>query len=151
MKLGSTQLILPTTKFSSTPIFLAMQYVCTYVRVRIHVYILCMCTILSLEGEDKISHYSIIVLGVSTLGMSVLLWWLYKYCSGKDKDVEGMHVYTYVCITYVNYVHVCMCVCVNVCTYVCMHAYQFYVHTTQLIQQYHCLLLNPLKSMSLYT
>ena len=56
-------------------------------------YILCMyvCTIFSLEGEDKISHYSIIVLGVSTLGMSVLLWWLYKYCSGKDKyDVEGM-------------------------------------------------------------
>ena len=45
----------------------------------------------SLAGKDKVSHYCIIVLGVCTLGMSVLLWWLYKYCSGKDKyDVEGM-------------------------------------------------------------
>ena len=64
-----------------------------YVRVHIHMYILCtyVCTIFSLEGEDKVSHYCIIVLGVSTLGMSVLLWWLYKYCSGKDKnDVQGM-------------------------------------------------------------
>ena len=47
--------------------------------------------IFSLAGEDKVSHYCIIVLGVCTLGMSVLLWWLYKYCSGKDKnDVQGM-------------------------------------------------------------
>ena len=53
-----------------------------------------------MKGEDKLAHYSIIVLGVSTLGMSVLLWWMYKYCSGKDKDdVEG----TYVCMHYIPY------------------------------------------------
>ena len=67
-----------------------------------------MCVLFSLEGEDKMSHNCINVLGVSTLGTSVLLWWMYKYFSGKDKyDVEG----TYVCmLTHVVCVlHVCMC------------------------------------------
>ena len=81
-----------------------------------------------LKGEDKISHYSIIVLGVSTLGMSVLLWWLYKYCSGKDKDdVEGIYVRMYICMHYVCYTYVCtcvsvrMCVCIHVCLYTCVY------------------------------
>ena len=51
----------------------------------------------SLKGGDKISQYSIIILGVCTLGTSVLLWWLYKelanHFSGKDKDnIEGTYV-----------------------------------------------------------
>ena len=83
-----------------------------------------MCVLFSLEGEDKMSHYCIIVLGISTLGTSVLLWWMYKYFSGKDKyDVEGM----YQCSTY--FMCVCICVCMNdyihICTYVriWMHMY----------------------------
>ena len=51
----------------------------------------------SLKGGDKISQYSIIILGVCTLGTSVLLWWLYKelvkHFSGKEKDnIEGTYV-----------------------------------------------------------
>ena len=71
--------------------------------VFICIYMLHMCVLFSLEGEDKISHYCIIVLGVSTLGTSVLLWWLYKYFSGKDKyDVEGTFVFVFVhCKLYV--------------------------------------------------
>ena len=69
------------------------------------------CVLFLLEGEDKMSHYCIIVLGVSTLGTSVLLWWMYKYFSGKDKyNVEGMYVCMYVCIIQVVCIlHVCMC------------------------------------------
>ena len=59
-----------------------------------------MCVLFSLKDEDKISHYCIIVLGISTLGTSVLLWWLYKelakHFSGKDKyDLEGAYVCMY--------------------------------------------------------
>ena len=50
------------------------------------------------DEHSKLVHYSIIILGICTLGTSILLWWLYKelakYCSGKD--VEGMNVHTYV-------------------------------------------------------
>ena len=53
------------------------------------------------DEHSKLVHYSIIILGICTLGTSILLWWLYKelgkYCSGKDKyDVEGTIVYPYV-------------------------------------------------------
>ena len=59
-------------------------------------YLLCV-YYFSEEGEDRMSHYSIIVLGISTLGTSVLLWWLYKelakHFSGKEKyDLEGAYV-----------------------------------------------------------
>ena len=83
-----------------------------YVHVFICTYMLHMCVLFSLEGEDKMSHYCIIVLGVSTLGTSVLLWWLYKYFSGKDKyNVEGM----YVCIHMLRvYVPICICMYVPI-------------------------------------
>ena len=82
----------------------------------------------SLEGEDKVAHCSVIVLGVSTLGMSVLLWKLFKYCSDNDKDdVEGtvcmnaLHMYVcYVCI----FLYVCIYVSMYVC-YVCTCVYMF--------------------------
>ena len=92
-----------------------------HVHVFICTYMLHMCVLFSLEGEDKMSLYCIIVLGVSTLGTSVLLWWLYKYFSGKDKyNVEGM----YACMHYTSCVcTVCVCVCVNVHMYVCMYIY----------------------------
>ena len=66
-----------------------------------------MCVLFSEEGEDKMSHYSIIVLGISTLGTSVLLWWLYKelakHFSGKDEyDLEGVYVHVCTCIQYVT-------------------------------------------------
>ena len=55
-----------------------------------------------LSEDDKhynFVKYSIIVLGVSTLGTSILLWLLYKklikQCSGKDKYVEE-GIFTYV-------------------------------------------------------
>ena len=70
-------------------------------------------------SEDKLTHYSIIILGVCTLGMSVLLWWLYKklakHFSGKDKyDLEGTYIPTlYVAI----YVHMCMYLCMYLCMY----------------------------------
>ena len=97
-----------------------MQHLRTYIYI-IRTYYVCV-YYFSLKGEDKISHYSIIVLGVSTLGMSVLLWWLYRYFSSKNKDdVEG----TYECITYVCYVYTCvhvwMCVCMHVGMYIHMH------------------------------
>ena len=67
----------------------------------IHVTHVC---VIFIEGEDKMSHYCIIVLGVSTLGASVLLWWIYKYFSGKNKyDVEGTYLYLFiVSCTYVQ-------------------------------------------------
>ena len=58
------------------------------------------CTyILLFSGKDehsKLVHYSIIILKISTLGTSILLWWLYKElakcCCGKDKyDEQGMY------------------------------------------------------------
>ena len=78
----------------------------------------------SLKGEDKVSHYSIIVLGVSTLG--ILLWWLYKYFSGKDKDdVEGTYVRIhYICSSYGVCVYMCEC------AYVCMYAH---THITMIL------------------
>ena len=80
-----------------------MQHLCTYICI-IHTYYVCV-YYFSLEGKDKVTHYSIILLGVSTLSMSVLLWRLFKYCSDNNKDdVEG----TYVCMHYIGYV--CTCV-----------------------------------------
>ena len=78
-------------------------------------------------SEDKLTHYSIIVLGVSTLGTSVLLWWLYKELakqfSGKDKyDLEGN--------THLHYIYLrimCMYLCMYVCMYVCMCVQYLYV------------------------
>ena len=48
------------------------------------------------DEHSKLVHYSIIILKISTLGTSILLWWLYKelakHCCGKDKyDVQGMY------------------------------------------------------------
>ena len=76
-----------------------------YMYVFICTYMLHMCVLFSLEGEDKMSRYCVIVLGVSTLGTSVLLWWIYKYFSGKDKyDVEGTYLYLYLFIVSCMYV-----------------------------------------------
>ena len=78
-------------------------------RTYVSTYLLCV-YYFSEEGEDKMSHYSIIVLGISTLGTSVLLWWLYKYFSGKDKyNVEGM--YSMYALHKLCILHVCMCEC----------------------------------------
>ena len=74
-----------------------------------------MCVLFSLEGEDKMSHYCIIVLGVSTLGTSVLLWWMYKYFSGKDKyDVEGMYLYFIVSGTYLDQTNLKLLACMYI-------------------------------------
>ena len=54
------------------------------------------CMYIYFSEEDKIAHYSLIVLGILTCGTSVLLWWLYKECCGsKEKyNVEGNYVHT---------------------------------------------------------
>ena len=84
--------------------------------VHMYIHVIHMCVLFLLEGEDKMSHYCIIVLGVSTLGTSVLLWWMYKHFSGKDKyNVEG----TYICVHMLRVYY--MCVCANMYMYVCMY------------------------------
>ena len=85
---------------SSTIYVRSCQIIAFYNCMYVHMYLLHVYYFL----EDKVSHYSIIVLGVCTLSMSVLLWWLYKklarHFSGKDKyDLEGntrLH-YMYLC------------------------------------------------------
>ena len=48
------------------------------------------------DEHSKLVHYSLLILKISTLGTSILLWWLYKelakHCCGKDKyDIQGMY------------------------------------------------------------
>ena len=60
----------------------------------------------------KIICVSIAVLGVYTLGISLLLWWLYSlmanYCCKKD-STESMYAHTYIHVlsTVITSVHVC--------------------------------------------
>ena len=69
-------------------IFLLFISALTYV-------VTCICVFSEDDKHYNFVHYFIIVLGVSTLGTSILLWLLYKklikQCIGKDKhDVQGI-------------------------------------------------------------
>ena len=72
------------------------------------------------DEHFKVVHVSIIVLGICTLGTSILLWWLYKelvkWHSSKDEyDMKSIHlcslfVFVYIRIyvfiyTYIHHMH----------------------------------------------
>ena len=98
-----------TTLNHTTLSFCNISHICMYTYILIHIY----AHTLECPEESRSCIVLLVILGVLTLGISLLIWYIYLKCQSKHKGTY-LHTctYMYVDLLYCMYVHIHMYVAV---------------------------------------